>query len=189
MTTMKRLSKSKEYREGFVASQVDVSIPFQIRALRKKRGMEQKELGVLTGMAQPRISAIESPGYSSFTIDTLKRVAAAFDVALIVRFGSFSELAKQSNDFSPDDFNVPGFDEDLAAMTTHEDQTSTKAYAALKAIVTTVPDYQQTYDHTFVDLSGGTGRVVKERRIEDRGSTLSQLVHIGKSNVSTDKTC
>lgn len=116
MTTMKKLAKSKEHREAFVSSQIDIAIPFKIRALRKKRGMDQKELANITGMAQPRISAIESPGYSSFTIDTLSRIAAAFDVALVVDFCPFSELVKKSDGFSPDGFDVPSFDEEMQAL-------------------------------------------------------------------------
>lgn len=142
MTTMKRLNRSKEYREGFVASQIDVSIPFQIRGLRKKREMDQRELAELTGMAQPRISAIESPGYSSFTIDTLKRVAAAFDVALIVRFGAFSELAKQSTNFSPDDFQVPSFDEEFALAAPTDMKTTAK-----NVVIVGKPEFKYlTYD-------------------------------------------
>lgn len=114
---MKKLKRSKEYREAFIASQIDVAIPFKIRALRKKRGMDQKDLAQATGMAQPRISAIESPGYSSYTIDTLTRIASAFDVALVVDFCAFSDLLKKSSDFSPDNFDVVSIDDDVTEAT------------------------------------------------------------------------
>jgi hypothetical protein len=43
-------------------------------------------------------------------------LAEAFDVALIVRFGSFGELLDWSDQFSPDDFQVPSFEQELPEM-------------------------------------------------------------------------
>jgi transcriptional regulator with XRE-family HTH domain len=108
-TTMKRLKKSKEHREAFVASQINVGLPFQIRALRKQRKLNQKQLAELAGMLQPRISAMEQPGGGQVNLETLKRLAAAFDVALLVKFVPFSELVRFSDDFSPDDFAIASF--------------------------------------------------------------------------------
>lgn len=111
--TTERLKKSKQHRAAYVASQINIGVPFQIRALRKQRKWDQKTLAEEAGMAQPRISAMENAGYGSFTLDTLKRLASAFDVALIVRFSPFSELIRWSDKFSPDDFAVPSFEEEL----------------------------------------------------------------------------
>jgi len=102
--------KDKEYRDAFVASQIDIGIPYQIRALRGQ--MSQGELAARAGMKQPRVSAIERPGYSSLNLSTLKRIAAAFDVALLVRFVPFSELVEWAETFSPDTFSVPEFGKD-----------------------------------------------------------------------------
>ena len=114
--TMERLKKSKEHRAAFVASQINIGLPFQIRSLRKQREWEQKRLADEAGMLQPRISAIESPGYGNLTLETLKRLAAAFDVALIVRFAPFSELIRWSDRFSPDDFKVLGFENEVDSI-------------------------------------------------------------------------
>ena len=62
-------------------------------------------------MLQPRISAIETVG-GNLRLDTLQRIAAAFDIALVVRFVPFSELVRWSDTFSPDDFTVPDFASD-----------------------------------------------------------------------------
>ena len=111
--TMDQLIRSKEERDAFVASQIDVGIPFQIRALRKQFGLNQKELAELTGMRQPRISAMERPGSGSLNLETLKKLASAFDVGLLVKFAAFSELVAFENEFSPDDFRVLSFSTDL----------------------------------------------------------------------------
>jgi len=104
--------KEKKYRDAFVSSQINIGIPYQIRALRGKRS--QGDLPILSGMKQPRISAIERPGNGSLNLNTLKRVAAALDVALMVRFVPFSELVEWAETFSPDSFAVPDFGSDEA---------------------------------------------------------------------------
>lgn len=104
--------QNKEYRDAFVGSQINIGLPFQIRALREQREWNQSELAKRTGMLQPRISAIESPGGSKLNIETLRRLASAFDVGLLIRFVSFSELVDWAEKFSPDTFVVPSFVED-----------------------------------------------------------------------------
>ena len=104
--------KNKEYRHGIVASQIEIDLPLQIRALRLEREWTQPRLAAEADMKQPRISAIENPGKVHFTLETLRRLAEAYDVALIVRFAPFSELARWSRDFNPDEFSVPSFDDD-----------------------------------------------------------------------------
>lgn len=114
--------KSKPYRDAFVASQIDVAIPYQIRALRERRNMPQEELAALSGMKQPRISAIERPGHGDVNVKTLRRIASAFDIALIVRFAPFSELVSLTESFSPDTFNVPSFSQDTFQAITSSSQ-------------------------------------------------------------------
>jgi transcriptional regulator with XRE-family HTH domain len=113
MKLLRRLKASKEYRDAYVASQIDVGLPFQIRALREARGWSQRDLAEHAGMLQPRISAVERPGYGRVNIETLRRLASAFDVALIIRFAPFRELIRWADSFSPDTFGVPSFLDDV----------------------------------------------------------------------------
>ena len=94
--------QEKAYRDAFVASQIRIALPFQIRALREQRGWTQAQLAEKAGMLQPRISAMERPGGSKFTLETVLRVTAALDVAFIGRFTSFGELARWAENFSPE---------------------------------------------------------------------------------------
>lgn len=64
----------------------------QIRATRDKLGWSQERLACESGMNQNAISRLESPDYGKPTLKTLKRLAKAMDVGLIVRFAPFSEL-------------------------------------------------------------------------------------------------
>ena len=107
-----KLRISKERRNAYVAAQIDVLIPYQIRALRKQYGLEQKDLAALADMKQPSISKLEKAGNRA-NIETLKRIANALDVALIVKFVPFTELARWSDNFSPDNFSVPNFSMEL----------------------------------------------------------------------------
>lgn len=105
--------KDKAYREAFVFSQMSIPISFQIRALREQRKLTQKELAEKANMLQPRIVELERPKGNEPNLRTLGRLAAALDVALIVKFVPFSELVDWAERFSPDTFVVPSFDDDL----------------------------------------------------------------------------
>jgi transcriptional regulator with XRE-family HTH domain len=87
-----RLRRGKEARRQFTASHVDKTIAHQLRATRDALGWSQERLAEEVGMTQNAISRLESVGYGKPTITTLKRLAAALDVSLIVRFAPFSEL-------------------------------------------------------------------------------------------------
>lgn len=108
--------ESKEYRDAYVRSQIKVNLPFQIRALRNERGLSQGDLASLATMSQPRVSEIEKPGGRSLNLETLQRVASGLDVGLQVRFVSFGELVGWSEAFDPDDFHVPSFPDEIAAL-------------------------------------------------------------------------
>jgi transcriptional regulator with XRE-family HTH domain len=104
--------KDKGYRDAFVASQIMIALPFQMRALREQRGLTQAQLAEKAGMLQPRISAMERPGVSKFNLETVLRIASALDIAFIGRFATFGELVGWVENFSPDTFVVPSFDDD-----------------------------------------------------------------------------
>jgi hypothetical protein len=56
-----------------------------------------------------------TPGRTRPNIETLRRVAEAFDCGLMVRFVPFSEMARWSEKFDPEAFHIPSFDEDTYA--------------------------------------------------------------------------
>lgn len=111
---LKKRLHNREHREAFVSACTDQTIPLQIRALRlaKDRNWTQEELAKRACMKQERISACENPNYGKFNIGTLKQLAAAFDVGLIVRFAPFSELIEWEVNMSPESIEVPSFDQE-----------------------------------------------------------------------------
>jgi transcriptional regulator with XRE-family HTH domain len=105
--------QDKDYRDAYVQSQIRTVLPFQLRSLRASKGLSQEIVAARASMAQPRISDLEKPTGRMPNLDTLCRIAAAYDVALEVRFVPFSELMRNSEGFSPDSFTIPTFDEEL----------------------------------------------------------------------------
>lgn len=111
---IKKRLLNKKHREAFVSASVDQTIPFQIRAMRlaKDRNWTQQELASRSGMKQERISTCENPNYGRFSLQTLKQLASAFDVALIVRFAPFSELVEWESNLSPGSLEIKNFDKE-----------------------------------------------------------------------------
>lgn len=132
-----------EQRHLLVSAQIRTGLPLQIRAMREDRGWTQTTLAEKLGTTQNTVSRLENPKTSKPTITTLKRIAEAFDVALIVKFAPFSELVDSIGGMSPKSVAVPSYEAEnktkesaLTAFTTIEDLSLFRsAYAdAIKAI-------------------------------------------------------
>ena len=113
--------QEKKYCDSFVEGQIKTGLPFQIRAMRNTRGWTQADLGRRVGMPQAIISRIENPDSGHASLKTFLRVASAFDVALIVRFAPYSELASwvegkpyEVRGLSPEYLAVPGFNDEVS---------------------------------------------------------------------------
>lgn len=135
--------KDKDYRDAYVASQIAIGLPFQVRALRVGKGWTQTELAERAGMTQPRIAEIEKTSERRFNLETLLRIASAHDVGLEVRFVSYGQLIALEESFDPDSFEVPSFEEEFAAAQKKEqaDLARTElAKAAVERISHTYPN-------------------------------------------------
>ena len=98
--------QDEEARKAYVEGHVRAGIAYQIRAMRDSKGWSQKELGQRMGnapqAAQAAIARLENPDYGRFSVSTLLDMASAFDVALMVRFVSYSDLLRLVTDAAPD---------------------------------------------------------------------------------------
>jgi transcriptional regulator with XRE-family HTH domain len=88
---LRRIRRGKDARAKLVESNLDKGIAFQIRATRDKHEWSQADLARAIGMSQNNISRLENPDYGKYTLSSLKRIAEALDVALVVRFVPFSQ--------------------------------------------------------------------------------------------------
>ncbi len=90
----KRLIKEfedKEYAHAYMDSHLIDRISTQIYQLRLQRGWTQQQLSIKSGIAQERISLLESGDFTSITMKTLRKLSEAFDVALTIKFESFAD--------------------------------------------------------------------------------------------------
>ena len=125
--------QSKKYRHSFVASQVGASVAAQIASTRMARGWTQNELARHANMSQVRISVLEDPGYENFSIKTLKRLAEALEIALIVRFAPFSEMLEWLSKLEPKNLAVPKFEDDSVPLTA--ERVATPSIAIRQSII------------------------------------------------------
>lgn len=158
--------QDKATRDAFVSSQISIPIAFQISALRQQRGWTQKQLAEKAGMLQPRINTLERPSGSEPNLRTLKRLASAFDVALIVRFASFSEVLKWAEEFSPDTFEVPSFDKDPGF---HREEVAEASSVAVHTN-TIIESALTSRSETAIQLSGSVLSCLGDRQQESRDS-------------------
>ena len=96
----------KTYREGCSEAQFDVEFPFQVGRLMETRGLTVEDL------VKKGIPRKELEGDKEYSRQTMHRLAAIFDVALLVTFLPFSELVHRSNTLHMGRFDVPPFRDD-----------------------------------------------------------------------------
>jgi transcriptional regulator with XRE-family HTH domain len=89
------LLADKEYAHAYMESVIDAYIATQLKVLREQRDWSQETLATQAEMKQERISVLESVNYSSWSINTLRRLARAFDLVVTVSFENFgTELSR-----------------------------------------------------------------------------------------------
>ena len=81
----------KEYRDGFIDDTISDSLAVQIQSLRLKEGWTQDFLAQKAGTKQAGVCRWEN-SQPPASLATLKKIASAFDVALVVKFVPFSEF-------------------------------------------------------------------------------------------------
>src|SRR5450432_2650801 len=121
-TLFQIFKKGRAVRSKFVESHLDKSIAYQIRSLRHGEGMTQAEFAGKLGIKHPNnVSArLENPYYGKWSISTLKQIAAACDVVLVVWFIPFGRFLKwvtgtpyTDSGLSDDFYNIPTFSDEF----------------------------------------------------------------------------
>lgn len=145
---LNRIRRGQTSRADLVASNLGKGIAYQIKATRSKLGLSQDELAKTVGMSQNNISRLESPEYGKHTVSSLKRIADAMDVALVVRFVPFSQYIDWlsatpylDEGIRPEALAVPSF-EDEERVGKHEGQIRYYALHLTPSIVAS-PDHSQ----------------------------------------------
>lgn len=97
-------------RARLMAGVIGVTLSLQVRTLRVNRGWSQTEMADKAGLSYITISRLEDPEkVLHATVGSLLKIAAACDVALIVRFTDWKEWMEHmlgSAAFVPPPFNA-----------------------------------------------------------------------------------
>lgn len=102
----------KGYRDAYVEQHIKRGLATQIRTMREDRDWTQADLSRRVGSKQSGIARLEDEDYGQYTLNTLKKLASAFDVALVVRFAPFSQLVHYTTNITPSDLSPASFDDD-----------------------------------------------------------------------------
>ncbi len=118
-----RLTIGAEERTKFVESHLGKNIAFQVRAMRARNDWSQQDLADKLETNQNAIYRLENPSKVKPTLSTLKKVAKAFDVALIVRFVPFNQLVNwvtgteyMEKGLTSESLAVPSFSEECGVV-------------------------------------------------------------------------
>jgi transcriptional regulator with XRE-family HTH domain len=101
--------RKKPYREAYVGETVRRWMAHQIRAIRESRNWNQGVFAKKLGKPQSVLSRIEDPSYGKLSVQTLLEIAAAFDVALLIRFVSFPAFVAATRNLTTGDMCVDEF--------------------------------------------------------------------------------
>jgi len=127
---------SFKYRHAYVDEFTDAYIATQIKVLREQRKLKQAELGELAGMKQSQISELEDVNNRSWKVRTLKRLAKAFDLVLVVRFEQFGQVLPDIGNMNRENLERAGFKDDpVFCQTANEKAPASSGIAATARIL------------------------------------------------------
>jgi transcriptional regulator with XRE-family HTH domain len=110
--------RDPEFRKQFIDEFINVGIASQIHGIREKQNLTQARLAERLGakQKQPSVSSWENPSYGNYTLKTLKDLAKAFDVGLLVRFVPFSTIVDWTLGVTGEVLAPPSFGEEDGAL-------------------------------------------------------------------------
>ncbi len=77
--------KSPEFKKAWHDLDPEFELSESLIKAREKAGITQAELAKKLGTKQPALSRLESGGFRKATVETLKKIADALDVRLVIK--------------------------------------------------------------------------------------------------------
>src|SRR6266851_1486022 len=87
--------RDRAYRLKFFWAETSAKIAAQLIALRKRRGLNQKQVAELAGTKQPAISRAEQADYQNWSFNTLRSIADALDARIRVTIEPYEDVLKE----------------------------------------------------------------------------------------------
>jgi len=112
LENLKEQFSDKEYRYGFAEAFLNSYIAAQIKILREQQQMTQTQLAEKIGTKQAGISRLENVNHTAWKVETLTRLARAFELRLRISFEEFGTLPDEVNNFGKESLERAPFDED-----------------------------------------------------------------------------
>jgi len=78
--------EDKDFEKSFYKGLEKARIAIEIAYLREKRGITQFELAKMINTSQSAIARLENLNYKSYSINTLRKIAEALDLELVITF-------------------------------------------------------------------------------------------------------
>ena len=96
------------YAETFVNAHTAA----QIKTIREQREMSQQDLADKIGTKQSGISRLENANYSTWKVETLRKIARAYGLWLDIQFKEFGDLPPRVENFRKENLLRSKFEED-----------------------------------------------------------------------------
>jgi transcriptional regulator with XRE-family HTH domain len=141
-STLKQEFLDKEYRHAYAEDFLNTKIATQIRVLREQRGWTQAELAKRIGTKQAGVARLENVNYSSWKIETLRKIARAFDLRFSGGWETFGSFLDELEQFSRKSLERPSFEEDAAFKESTTQETygpQTQEVPRASALLSPVP--------------------------------------------------
>jgi len=103
---------NEEYRNSYAESLMNSYVAAQIKTLREESDLTQEGLAKKIGTKQAGISRLENVNYSTWKVETLRKLARAFKVRLKITFEEFGTLPEEIEGFSRNSLLRVPFDKD-----------------------------------------------------------------------------
>lgn len=109
---LRELFKNEEVRYAYAESALNTFVASQLKVLREQREMSQGQLAETAGTRQSGISRLENVNYSSWKVETLRRLARALGVRLKISFEEFGTLIPEIQNFQKENLRRARFADD-----------------------------------------------------------------------------
>jgi len=83
---LKEKLKDKDFKKRYYKDLEKTRIAIEIAYFREKKRLSQAELAKIVNTSQSAIARLEDPDYKGYSINTLRKVADALDLELVVSF-------------------------------------------------------------------------------------------------------
>jgi len=111
---LKHNFKDPEARHIYAEELTNTLLSEQMKRLREDRKLSQEDLAKLMGTKQSGISRLQARNYSSWKVETLRKLARAFGVRLRISFAEFGTIFDDLNDSTDSTLSPRKFEDDPA---------------------------------------------------------------------------